>query len=93
MAEFHLDFEKPIVKLDDKIETLRSKSLTGKQDFSGEISQLSEERQTLIKEIYSNLTRWQRVQLARHPRRPYSLDYITRMSPDFLELHGDRRSF
>ena len=90
MAEFHLDFEKPIVKLDDKIETLRSKSLTGKQDFSGEISQLSEERQTLIKEIYSNLTRWQRVQLARHPRRPYSLDYITRMSPDFLELHGDR---
>ena len=90
MAEFHLDFEKPIVKLDDKIETLRSKSLTGKQDFSGEISQLREERQTLIKEIYSNLTRWQRVQLARHPRRPYSLDYITRMSPDFLELHGDR---
>ncbi|MDP6396315.1 MAG: acetyl-CoA carboxylase carboxyltransferase subunit alpha [Candidatus Marinimicrobia bacterium] len=90
MAEFHLDFEKPIVKLDDKIETLRSKSLTGKQDFSGEISQLNEERQTLIKEIYSNLTRWQRVQLARHPRRPYSLDYITRMSPDFLELHGDR---
>ena len=90
MAEFHLDFEKPIVKLDDKIETLRSKSLTGKQDFSGEISQLNEERQTLIKEIYSNLTRWQRVQLARHPRRPYSLDYIIRMSPDFLELHGDR---
>ena len=90
MAEFHLDFEKPIVELDDKIETLRSQSLTTKQDFSGEISQLNEERQTLIKEIFSNLSRWQIVQLARHPRRPYTLDYISRMSPDFLELHGDR---
>ncbi|HIA29352.1 MAG TPA: acetyl-CoA carboxylase carboxyltransferase subunit alpha [Candidatus Marinimicrobia bacterium] len=90
MAEFHLDFEKPIVELDDKIETLRSQSLTRKQDFSGEISQLNEDRQTLIKEIFSNLSRWQIVQLARHPRRPYTLDYISRMSPDFLELHGDR---
>ena len=59
MAEFHLDFEKPIVELDDKIETLRSQSLTRKQDFSGEISQLNEDRQTLIKEIFSNLSRWQ----------------------------------
>mgnify|MGYP000153215090 CR=1 FL=1 len=90
MAEFHLDFEKPIVELDDKIETLRSQSLTRKQDFSGEISQLNEKRQTELMEIFSNLSRWQIVQLARHPRRPYTLDYISRMSPDFLELHGDR---
>jgi len=90
MAEFQLDFEKPIVELDKKIEALHSQSLGGKQDFGAEIIRLEEERQALIKQIYSNLTRWQRVQLARHPRRPYSLDYITRMSPDFLELHGDR---
>ncbi len=90
MAEFQLDFEKPIVELDKKIEALHSRSLGGKQDFSAAIIRLKEERQALIKQIYSNLTRWQRVQLARHPRRPYSLDYITRMSPDFLELHGDR---
>ena len=51
---------------------------------------LSTNRETILKEIYSNLTRWQRVQLARHPQRPLSLDYINYMASDFIELHGDR---
>lgn len=90
MAEYYLDFEKPIVELDEKIEALRSQSIVGKRDLSSDIQHLYDKRQELIKQIYTNLSRWQRVQLARHPRRPYSLDYILRMSPDFLELHGDR---
>ncbi|MFQ6675971.1 MAG: acetyl-CoA carboxylase carboxyltransferase subunit alpha [Fidelibacterota bacterium] len=90
MAEYVLDFEKPIVELDRKIEDLRSLNSQAGSELQSEIARLENRREKLVKKIYSGLTRWQRVQLARHPRRPYSLDYIERFSPDFLELHGDR---
>ena len=90
MAEFHLNFEKPIIELETKIEDLKSINAAGNTDLSQEIRKLEDKHKKLIEKTYSNLSRWQRVQLARHPRRPYSLDYITRISPDFFELHGDR---
>lgn len=90
MAEFHLNFEKPIIELERKIEDLKSINAAGNTDLSQEIRKLEDKHKKLIEKTYSNLSRWQRVQLARHPRRPYSLDYITRISPDFFELHGDR---
>ena len=91
MAEFVLDFEKPIIELEKKIEDLKSLNSQANAEIDGEITKLEDRREKLVKKIFSSLTRWQRVQLARHPKRPYSLDYIQRMSPDFLELHGDRR--
>ena len=90
MAEFHLNFEKPIIELERKIEDLKSINAASNTDLSQEIRKLEDKHKKLIEKTYSNLSRWQRVQLARHPRRPYSLDYITRISPDFFELHGDR---
>lgn len=85
-----LDFERPIVELERKIEELRSFSADKKVDLSSEIKKLDEKLLVLKKEIYENLTPWQKVQLARHPQRPYTLDYISLMMTDFLELHGDR---
>lgn len=90
MAEYVLEFEKPIVELDKRIEALRSLNSQAGADLRSEIVRLEDRREKLVNKIYSGLTRWQRVQLARHPQRPYSLDYIQRFSPDFLELHGDR---
>ncbi len=87
MAKTILEFEKPIADLEAKIEEMRG--LT-ELDLMGEIQALEEQVETLRREIYHNLTRWQRVQLARHPDRPYSLDYINSCAPDFIELHGDR---
>jgi len=81
-----LDFERPIVDLEKKIEEL--KGLSGVEE---EIERLKAQAEKLKKRIYSNLTRWQRVQLARHPRRPYPLDIIPLITEDFIELHGDRR--
>ena len=89
MAEFYLEFEKPLKELDDRITTLSSLSNASKDDLLS-LSKLKEDRTVLIKDIYSGLSRWQRIQLARHPDRPYSLDYIGQLSPDFIELHGDR---
>ena len=86
-----LQFEKPITELEKKIEELRKFSVPQNIDVTEEIRQL-EERATRIKqEIYSNLTPWQRVQIARHPNRPFFLDYIKMIAEEFLELHGDRR--
>ena len=84
-----LEFEKPIVELENKLLELRSQNIAG-SDLAQEIEELEKKRQRTINKIFGNLTRWQRVQLARHPQRPYSLDYINYLSPDFLELHGDR---
>ncbi|MFH1852490.1 MAG: acetyl-CoA carboxylase carboxyltransferase subunit alpha [Candidatus Neomarinimicrobiota bacterium] len=84
-----LEFEKPIQELEDKLLELRSSSISG-NDLSKDIAELEQKRERLIRRIYGNLSRWQRVQLARHPKRPYSKDYIDYLSPDFLELHGDR---
>ena len=90
MAGFYLDFEKPIVDLDQKIEEMIEMSSKDGTDLSSEIVRLKEKREKITKKIYSNLSRWQRVQLARYPKRPYTLDYIERLSPSFVELHGDR---
>jgi len=88
--EVVLDFEKPIVELEAKIaETRRVAEQTG-VDISDSLTLLEKRLQELREDIYRNLTPWQRVQLARHPARPYSLDYIHAICEDFIELHGDR---
>jgi acetyl-CoA carboxylase carboxyl transferase subunit alpha len=88
MAKTILDFEKPIIELEEKLEEM--KKVSNSFDISGEMK-IIEDKVTQLKEsIYKNLTRWQRVQLARHPERPYSLDYIYLMTKNFVELHGDR---
>ncbi len=88
MAKNVLDFEKPIIELENKIEEMRK--YEGHLDISNEIRTLEEKVNELKKSIYDNLTRWQRVQLARHPERPYTLDYIYMITEGFTELHGDR---
>ncbi|MFA7420464.1 MAG: acetyl-CoA carboxylase carboxyltransferase subunit alpha [Melioribacteraceae bacterium] len=88
MAKNVLDFEKPIIDLENKIEEMRKHETA--LDISREIKTLEEKILELKKSIYSNLTRWQRVQLARHPERPYTLDYIYMITEGFIELHGDR---
>ncbi|HOI30934.1 MAG TPA: acetyl-CoA carboxylase carboxyltransferase subunit alpha [Melioribacteraceae bacterium] len=89
MAKNVLDFEKPIIELENKIEEMRK--YEGHLDISNEIKTLEEKVNELKKNVYDNLTRWQRVQLARHPERPYTLDYIYMMTEGFIELHGDRQ--
>ena len=89
MSNYYLDFEKPIKALDDQIISLNSLTDPSKNDIQS-LTNLKEERAALIQNIYSGLTRWQRIQLARHPDRPYSLDYINYFSNNFIELHGDR---
>jgi acetyl-CoA carboxylase carboxyl transferase subunit alpha len=88
MAKNILDFEKPIIELENKIEEMRK--YEGQLDIAKEIKTLEEKVLDLKKSIYDNLTRWQRVQLARHPERPYTLDYIYMITENFIELHGDR---
>lgn len=88
MPKTILEFEKPIIELEQKIEELRRYS--DNLDIAEEINNLENKVQLLQESIYSNLTRWQRVQLARHPDRPYTLDYISLMTTNFIELHGDR---
>jgi len=85
-----LDFEKPVIELETKINELKHLAAEQKVDFSEEIKVLEEKCEKLKKEIYENLTAWQRVLLARHPRRPYTLDYCHFLFTNFLELHGDR---
>ncbi len=85
-----LDFERPLVELERKIEDLRAFADQENLEFSDELVKLEDKAARLRSEIYSELTPWQRVQLARHPRRPYLLDYIPLLFTEFLELHGDR---
>ncbi|MBN3038248.1 MAG: acetyl-CoA carboxylase carboxyltransferase subunit alpha [Candidatus Omnitrophica bacterium] len=85
-----LDFEKPILELERKIEELKNLTQTEDIDLGSEIKQLSQRLDKLKREVFENLTPWQRVQVARHPRRPYTLDYIEMIMEDFVELHGDR---
>ncbi len=89
MAKNTLDFEKPIIELESKIEEMRK--YENQLDISEEVQTLEEKVNQLKKNIYDNLTRWQRVQLARHPERPYTQDYIYMIMEDFIELHGDRQ--
>ena len=85
-----LDFERPVVELQRKIAALKHRS-KGPNDFAREIRVLENRAVELQKQIFSELTPWQKVQLARHPARPYTLDYLPRIITEFRELHGDRR--
>jgi acetyl-CoA carboxylase carboxyl transferase subunit alpha len=91
MAEFCLEFEKPIADLEKKLEEWLKLSKSSNIDVKDEVNALTRKLNDTMKEIYEGLTPWQRVQLARHPDRPYTLDYIERLFTDFLEFHGDRR--
>ena len=90
MAEFVLDFEKPIVELEKKIEEMKVYAAEENVELADEIRKLETRLHKLMKDTYSKLTRWQRYQLAKHPDRPYTLDYIEKIFTDFVELHGDR---
>ncbi len=85
-----LDFEKPIAELEKKISDMKDFAAGANIELEGEIQSLQKKVDRMRDEIYSGLTRWQKVLLARHPRRPYTLDYINLMTTDFMELHGDR---
>lgn len=85
-----LDFEKPIIELENKIQELKSFIAEKKIDLSSEVRKLEDKLEHLRKETYTNLSPWQKVKLARHPQRPYTLDYIGMIMSDFIELHGDR---
>lgn len=86
----YLEFEQPIADLENKIKELKELSIADDEVLSPEIKRLEKRVDELRKSIFSNLTRWQKVQLARHPDRPYTLDYIFKMTDNFIELHGDR---
>jgi acetyl-CoA carboxylase carboxyl transferase subunit alpha len=90
MKHDHLEFEKPIIELETKIAELRELASVKGMDAAKEIESLERQADKLRSEVYSSLTPWQRVQLARHPSRPYTLDYIQRICEDFTELQGDR---
>ena len=83
-----LEFEKPIAELEAKLEEM--KKMSDSLDIADEIVRIEDKVKQLKESVYKNLSRWQRVQLARHPERPYTLDYIYLMTQDFIELHGDR---
>ena len=91
MASKCLEFEKPIFELEQKLAEWEEFSAVNDIDVSDEMDSLQKKIQQLMKKTYSKLTPWQRVQLARHSGRPYTLDYIEQLFTDFLELHGDRR--
>ncbi|MDY6920450.1 MAG: acetyl-CoA carboxylase carboxyltransferase subunit alpha [Pseudomonadota bacterium] len=86
----YLDFEQPIAELESKIEELSKMGDGAALNISDEVKQLTEKSHSLTESIFSNLTAWQIAQLARHPKRPYTLDYVERIFTDFDELHGDR---
>lgn len=86
-----LDFEKQINELEKKIQELKGFGSNNKNiDLSSEVKRLEDKLEKLKKDTYSSLTAWQKVQIARHPKRPYTLDYINAIMTDFVELHGDR---
>ena len=87
---FTLDFERHIVELEQQIQELKSGPAAKKINLDSAIKQLEEKLVQARREVYQHLTPWQRVQLARHPKRPYTLDYIEKLMTDFVELHGDR---
>ncbi len=88
MANYYLKFEKPVEEIDQAILELEADASS--VDHSSELSTLKVKRKASLKKIFSGLSRWQRVQLARHPQRPFSLNYIKALAPDFIELNGDR---
>ncbi|MCH7819873.1 MAG: acetyl-CoA carboxylase carboxyltransferase subunit alpha [Candidatus Marinimicrobia bacterium] len=85
------DFEQPITDVEVEIALLESKAMATGTDLTSEIGKLKEKRDKVIRDVHSKLNRWQRVLLARHPDRPYTLDYIEMICDNFIELHGDRQ--
>ena len=90
MSTFILEFEIPLKEIEDKIDAVKTTGIKTGMDVSEGVRQLEEQLSREKKKIYQNLTRWERVQLARHPKRPYSSDYISRITDYWFELHGDR---
>ena len=88
MAKVVLDFEKPVVEMEQKLEELRK--YAENPAIAEEVRKIEKQMMDLQKSVYSGLTRWQKVQLARHPDRPYTMDYISSVTTDFFELRGDR---
>ena len=86
-----LEFEKPLRELEKQLESLHQQSLENNIDMSAELATIEEKIESTRRDIYTNLTPWQRVQVARHPKRPYALDYVSALCDDFQELHGDRQ--
>ncbi len=91
MKLYTLDFEKPILELEKQLEDLCKQAASQKIDLHAEIKGMEEKIVATKRNIYSNLDAWQRVQISRHPKRPYFLDYVTHIFEGFTELHGDRR--
>jgi acetyl-CoA carboxylase carboxyl transferase subunit alpha len=90
LPQEYLEFEKPIAELEKKIEELTLFTSNGGIDLEEEILKLQKKSDQLLAEIYSKLSSWQKVQISRHPNRPYTLDYIEAVLTDFVEMHGDR---
>ncbi|MDR0565306.1 MAG: acetyl-CoA carboxylase carboxyltransferase subunit alpha [Azoarcus sp.] len=90
MKTVYLDFEQPLAALEEEIEQLRFVQNDSAQEISEKIARLESKKQSLTRDIYAKLTPWQIAQVARHPQRPYTLDYIQHIFTDFNELHGDR---
>jgi acetyl-CoA carboxylase carboxyl transferase subunit alpha len=90
IADACLSFERPVIELEKMLNELRSSAEQG-IDLTGEIKSAEKKVEKALEEIFENLTPWQRVQVARHPLRPYTLDYVSYLTKDFMELHGDRR--
>ncbi len=90
MPTYTLEFERPILELEQKIQELKQVAQVEQVDFTGEIARLERKVSRLQQEIFARLSPWQRTQIARHPQRPYTMDYIRLLLTDFLELHGDR---
>ncbi len=86
-----LEFEKPLRELEKQLEALHQQSLENNIDMSAELATIEAKIDVTKRDIYTNLTPWQRVQVARHPKRPYALDYVAALCEDFQELHGDRQ--
>ncbi|HEY7804269.1 MAG TPA: acetyl-CoA carboxylase carboxyltransferase subunit alpha [Orrella sp.] len=91
MRNTFLEFEQPLAELEQKVEQLRYVQADSAVDISEEITRLQQKSQTLAKDIYGKLTPWQTALVARHPQRPYTLDYVREIFTDFHELHGDRQ--
>lgn len=89
-SEFYLDFERDLVELEKKIDDLKSQAETNGLNLDEGVQKLEAQAAKKRRELYTNLSPWQQVQIARHPHRPYALDYVERMLTDFTELHGDR---
>jgi acetyl-CoA carboxylase carboxyl transferase subunit alpha len=88
---YYLDFEKPVAELENKIEELKHLADGKDMNITSEIKKLEKKARDLRADIFAKITPWQKTLIARHPARPYTLDYIRLLMEDFVELHGDRR--